>query len=496
MDTDRNRKDATGRGGRIERIVFGVVLSLFSLAWLALTFAVDARERAARRWPEVPCTILGTETAWESTGTAPHRHSFPILRVRYRYEWNGVARESDVFSTNERGPNIERASERERWTSIYRPGAASTCLVNPDNPDEAVLHAMTTSPIPFFCVGFAGLAAGFWLLAGPRLRRRRTDPAADARPAPPPETPPDPPPDPRRFRLWFGAAFFAGGLLFAALGALWLAREAADPVVSPPWSPPPRVGAWMFTGLGALFAAVGAAIALFAAIRPRRLPEGKLPRSGRLRRAWATDRFTATLATAVAAAGMAALFRRFVPQDEAMPRLFTGFLVLFAAGNGCAALWLALRFLFARRYEIEWTNGPMVPGRPFTITYRMRDDGRPALSRVRFLLVGTAWVARRGDRKLDVSEDEVVKRPVHLPVRPEDLLRGSFELTIPASDPPPGTDEPTWTLRVRASVRGGLPVSDDYPLRPIAARERRPEQGGYNRAGIPAKHDCHLRRFG
>ena len=240
----------------------------------------------------------------------------------------------------------------------------------------------------------------------------------------------------------------------------------------------------MFTGLGALFAAVGAAIALFAAIRPRRLPEGKLPRSGRLRRAWATDRFTATLATAVAAAGMAALFRRFVPQDEAMPRLFTGFLVLFAAGNGCAALWLALRFLFARRYEIEWTNGPMVPGRPFTVTYRMRDDGRPALSRVRFLLVGTAWVARRGDRKLDVSEDEVVKRPVHLPVRPEDLLRGSFELTIPASDPPPGTDEPTWTLRVRASVRGGLPVSDDYPLRPIAARERRPEQGGYDRTGI------------
>ncbi len=63
METDRNRKDATGRGGRIERIVFGVVLSLFSLAWLALTFAVDARERAARRWPEVPCTILGTETA-------------------------------------------------------------------------------------------------------------------------------------------------------------------------------------------------------------------------------------------------------------------------------------------------------------------------------------------------------------------------------------------------------------------------------------------------
>ena len=193
METDR--KDATGRGGRIERIVFGVVLSLFSLAWLALTFAVDARERAARRWPEVSCTILGTETAWESTGTAPHRHSFPILRVR-------------------------------------------------------------------------------------------------------------------------------------------------------------------------------------------------------------------------------------------------------------------------------------------------------------FLLVGTAWVARRGDRKLDVSEDEVVKRPVHLPVRPEDLLRGSFELTIPASDPPPGTDEPTWTLRVRASVRGGLPVSDDYPLRPIAARERRPEQGGYNRAGIPGEADCHLRRFG
>ena len=60
-------------------------------------------------------------------------------------------------------------------------------------------------------------------------------------------------------------------------------------------------------------------------------------------------------------------------------------------------------------------------------------------------------------------------------VRPEDLLRGSFERTIPASDPPPGTDEPTWTLRVRASVRGGLPVSDDYPLRPVAAE--RGEEG-------------------
>jgi hypothetical protein len=168
---------------------------------------------------------------------------------------------------------------------------------------------------------------------------------------------------------------------------------------------------------------------------------------------------------------MAALFRRFVPQDEAMPRLFTGLLALFAAGNGCVALWFALRFLFARRYEIGWTNGPMVPGRPFTVTYRMRDDGRTALSRGRFPLVGRAWVARQGDRKLDVSADEVVKRPVHLPVRPEELLRGSFELTIPASDPPPGTDKPVWTLRVRASVRGGLPVSDDYPLRPVASAE-------------------------
>ena len=31
---------------------------------------------------------------------------------------------------------------------------------------------------------------------------------------------------------------------------------------------------------------------------------------------------------------------------------------------------------------------------------------------------------------------------------------------------------------MRAAVRGGLPVIDNYPLRPIAARERRPEQGG------------------
>ena len=55
---------------------------------------------------------------------------------------------------------------------------------------------------------------------------------------------------------------------------------------------------------------------------------------------------------------------------------------------------------------------------------------------------------------------------------------------VPRSPRRPARTKPTWTLRVRAAVRGGLPVSDDYPLRPIAARERRPEQGGYDRAGI------------
>ena len=459
METERGRKETARRGGRA-RVETGLLVAALAVAWLALTHYVNARERATMRWPEVPCTIIGTDTAWESGGTGRTRYSYPVLLVRYRYEWNGAAYEGDGFSTNERGPRIERTSELERWTSVYHPGATSTCRVNPDKPDEAVLHGMTTSPVPFYCVGIAALAVGLWLVAAPWLRRRRKGGGETAEP-----------PDPRRYRLWFGAVFLAAGLLFAALGALWLVREAADPrVVSPCAGGNPQAGPWLFTGMGALFAAIGAATMLFAAIRPKRFSADELPRAGALRRAWATDRFTATFATAAGAVAMTAIFHRVIPSDEVVPRYFMlPFFLLFAAGAVGATLWFAVRFLFARRYEIGWENGPMVPGRPFRIVYRMRDDGRAALSGVRFVLVGRAWEAWRGDRSRGVSAGETVKRDVHLPARPDEMRRGAFELTLPACVPPPGADEPAWTLRVRAKVRGGLPVSDDYPLRPVAA---------------------------
>ena len=466
MGAEQGQKEAMGLGDRIERIVGGLFVTALAVALLAFTHYIDARERDARGWPEVPCTILGTATVQEKHGTAPHTHTVQILRIRYRYEWNGVAHESDRFSTNENGPTVDRASEREHWKSIYRPGGTSTCRVNPADPEDAVLHEMQTSSTPFYCAGGIALAFGLWRLASPWLRRReRND--ADARRRPEPQ----PPPNPRRYRLWFGAAFLAAGLLFAALGALWLRREAADPrIVSPCARVSPLAGPWLFTGMGALFAVIGAATMLFAAIRPKRFSADELPRTGALRRAWATDRFTATLATAVAAVAMTAIFQRVIPRDEVVPRYFMlPFFLLFAAGAAGATLWFAVRFLFARRYEIGWENGPMVPGRPFRIVYRMRDDGRAALSGVRFVLVGRAWEAWRGDRSRGVSAGETVKQDVHLPVRPDEMRRGAFDLVIPASVPPPGADEPAWTLRVRAKVRGGLPVSDDYPLRPVAA---------------------------
>ena len=159
-------------GERIVRTIFGLVFCIIPclVLWAMTRSAIEARTMNAT-WIRTPCVILAA-----SVQDADNGHY--TLSVRYRYEAGGETRVSTRYTPRSEVYRFDSVAERTDLLDTYREGASAMCLVNPDNPNEAVLRVAEGDTLPWFVYLFplvfiaAGLslAVSAWWKPG---RRRR-----------------------------------------------------------------------------------------------------------------------------------------------------------------------------------------------------------------------------------------------------------------------------------------------------------------------------------
>ncbi len=108
----------------------------------------------ARSWGAVPCRILSSEVK-QNRGNKGSTYQ-AVIKYAYQVDGRSFASERyDFFGVSSSG-----YTGKKRLIDRYPPGADATCFVNPEAPDEAVLHRGPTHslwwgifPLPFIAIG-------------------------------------------------------------------------------------------------------------------------------------------------------------------------------------------------------------------------------------------------------------------------------------------------------------------------------------------------------
>ncbi len=184
MAHQRHPRTQSGPERKAPRGCLAVFFSIFLIAgiqvffWLSL--APTLRSLAARNWPQAPCTIVSSRVI-EHPGDDGSTYE---ISIQYEYEFEGRAYTSSRYSFFDIASSGR--SGKERVVARYPPGSRTTCYVDPQNPERAVLDpglrpeaAFGLIGMPFVLVGAGGLFYLFVL--GPRKQARREREAVTAR---------------------------------------------------------------------------------------------------------------------------------------------------------------------------------------------------------------------------------------------------------------------------------------------------------------------------
>ncbi len=138
---------------------FGLVFSVigFGAFWL-LFLSPIIRHVASRDWVETPCEILSSELV-VSHGS---KNTTYRIEIRYRYTWSGTVHESDRYDFT-RGSSNVGVDRKRAVVRAHPPGLRTTCLVDPQDPAQAVISRALTTDLwfglgtllfPAFGIGF------------------------------------------------------------------------------------------------------------------------------------------------------------------------------------------------------------------------------------------------------------------------------------------------------------------------------------------------------
>ena len=147
--------------GVVGRVGLSLFFGVFLAAGLGFFAAIApgvARHAGTYFWDEVPCTMVESRVVPEATveGGAAGWH------VRYAYVVDGRDYTGWRVTVNDA---VGDARDNLRLSQQLAPGTATTCLVNPRDPDEAVLRrqsgwVLLTPLFPLIFVGVGG--GGIW----------------------------------------------------------------------------------------------------------------------------------------------------------------------------------------------------------------------------------------------------------------------------------------------------------------------------------------------
>lgn len=143
----------------------GLSLILIGALFIALMARSYLRASEMRDWLRVECVILESEL--DQRRHDPYSPIEYRPRIHFGYEWRGKALTSESISLRG-GKWSGQIQKAEAVLELYPAGSQQTCLVNPDNPLQAVLKADSLAPLysiwfpALFGIGGAGILIRAW----------------------------------------------------------------------------------------------------------------------------------------------------------------------------------------------------------------------------------------------------------------------------------------------------------------------------------------------
>lgn len=153
------------------RAVRCIAMLLLVATLVVVTYFTGVRPlllfESARRWRELPCTIVASRAGAHSNGM---RTGYSV-QIVFQYLFDGRQRSSGAYELDE---NDNRSfQDAARIVNRYPQGAATSCYVDPTNPDRAVLDRSLPAgtALGLLPLGFL-LAVALRLTASARRRGR------------------------------------------------------------------------------------------------------------------------------------------------------------------------------------------------------------------------------------------------------------------------------------------------------------------------------------
>jgi len=150
------------RGGPATAAVNRLGLSLFFLFFFGIGSLFEllilrefVRVTGQQAWKKTPCTIVASEVQERQEGGEPY-----VFTVRYHYEYEGQAHEGTGYRRGYNGGG--EYSKTQELAQKYPAGLTTSCCVNPENPNEAVLErdSMLIGLVLFFPLIFVLIGGG------------------------------------------------------------------------------------------------------------------------------------------------------------------------------------------------------------------------------------------------------------------------------------------------------------------------------------------------
>jgi len=129
--------------GRWFLVAVGLFTALLGAVFVWLMARSYLRAKEMHAWPEVPCVILSSaiiERLHDPQSPVEYR-----LDILFGYEWQDEPRTGDRI-TLRGNPWTSKLPLAEKRAAEYPPGLETTCRVDPDNPDFAVLRPDSLAP--------------------------------------------------------------------------------------------------------------------------------------------------------------------------------------------------------------------------------------------------------------------------------------------------------------------------------------------------------------